>query len=274
MFSKINDNPTDNHWCGFEDQIIWWNMKFDCKIDMMDDILENISSKVMDVCDRYQILVPFDTESKRGKLLSRNNFKKLDKKNWISEKRGLKQLQGSNFPFFTKLFYFDKKGELQFEHIMSIGYYFQGYENEFRCYKYADIKSIPQKVRISAQDTPLYVYYSIREDKDLCSIEFSLCTNSEIWFTHNIYANKSNEFLSYRNTPRLNSFLRELKNVTINCNGLWSCVVEPRINKIINGTTIEGFNFLKTFGDCAIPLNGEIIYQEDVDDGRVKIPEF
>ncbi len=67
----------------------------------------------------------------------------------------------------------------------------------------------------------------------------------------------NNRFFSYRITPRFNSFLRDL---TLKVNEIGGSVeLESGIRKFV---TPEG-----------ILLDGEIIYQEDIDEGRVKLPE-
>lgn len=72
-----------------------------------------------------------------------------------------------------------------------------------------------------------------------------------------------NRVIAYRNAPRYNSFLRGIKHISEKY-GFEFCVREGSINKIQRPyETFEG-----------VLLDGKIIYQEDIDEGRVKIPEI
>ncbi len=76
-----------------------------------------------------------------------------------------------------------------------------------------------------------------------------------------------NRELAYLNAPRLNSFLRGLSNIAQNYGGDWFLEFESGTqNHIINCLSGKTEPLL-------FPLNGEIIYQEDIDEGRVKLPE-
>ena len=63
-----------------------------------------------------------------------------------------------------------------------------------------------------------------------------------------------NRFIAYRNTPRFNSFLRDLKALFVDKYG-WSYDSD--------------YEDIRRDG---IPLDGKIIYQEDIDEGRVTLP--
>jgi len=63
---------------------------------------------------------------------------------------------------------------------------------------------------------------------------------------------------AYRITPRFNSFLRDLKGV---------------INKLKGNVLLEEYN-KKYVTEDGILLDGRIVYQEDIDEGRVKLPNL
>ena len=65
-----------------------------------------------------------------------------------------------------------------------------------------------------------------------------------------------NRYIAYRNTPRLNSFLRDLKTLFVDKYG-WSYDSD--------------YEDIRKDG---IPLDGKIIYQEDIDEGRVQLPDI
>ena len=96
-----------------------------------------------------------------------------------------------------------------------------------------------------------------------------ICSNSTIWW-ENIELELdekgypidispiNNRFFSYRITPRFNSFLRDMKLF---------------VNDV--GGTIElDDEHHKDVTENGILLGGKIIYQEDIDEGRVKLPPF
>lgn len=66
----------------------------------------------------------------------------------------------------------------------------------------------------------------------------------------------NNRYIAYRNTPRFNSFLRDLKILFVDKYG-WS------YNSDYEDIRRDG-----------IPLDGKIIYQEDIDEGRVQLPDI
>jgi len=71
-----------------------------------------------------------------------------------------------------------------------------------------------------------------------------------------------NNVLAYRNAPRFNSYLRDLKDIFIN---KYEWLVEK------SDENIFFYNEFET--EEGILLDGKIIYQEDIDEGRVKIPD-
>lgn len=83
-----------------------------------------------------------------------------------------------------------------------------------------------------------------------------------------------NRPLAYRHTPRLNSFLRSLKAIVLEYDGKWTFDsthngLQLRTNMKIKSDEDSD----KIWSDCAIPLDGKFIYQEDIDEGRIKIPD-
>ncbi len=67
-----------------------------------------------------------------------------------------------------------------------------------------------------------------------------------------------NHFIAYRITPRFNSFLREIKNKIEKLGGIFKLD--------------ETESKMKYITENGILLDGRIIYQEDIDEGRVKFP--
>ena len=98
-------------------------------------------------------------------------------------------------------------------------------------------------------------------------IDFCLISSSNIWWEELLYGEskegeiykfdipKNNRPSSYRITPRLNSFLRDLKIKTKDLGG--SILLEEYDKRYV---TEEG-----------ILLDGNIVYQEDIDEGRIDL---
>lgn len=97
-------------------------------------------------------------------------------------------------------------------------------------------------------------------------IGFSIEIRSEFWFEKVFWNQNSpslkesvdNKWLAYHNTPRLNSFIRDLTQ-------LW-------VDKY--GWEFGYFEGWYESGKDGILLDGKIIYQEDIDEGRVELPDL
>lgn len=101
--------------------------------------------------------------------------------------------------------------------------------------------------------------------KDESDIGFTISIHSEFWFQKVFFGrNKTwetaddNSFLAYHNAPRLNSYLRDLKDIWVNKYG-WTFEKE--------------MGWYYAANEHGIWLDGQIIYQEDIDSGKVKLPE-
>lgn len=97
-------------------------------------------------------------------------------------------------------------------------------------------------------------------------VAFTISIHSEFWFQKVFFGrNKSwetaddNSFLAYHNAPRLNSYLRDLKDIWVNKYG-WTFEKE--------------MGWYQAGGENGIWLDGKIVYQEDIDFGKVKLPDI
>ncbi len=104
------------------------------------------------------------------------------------------------------------------------------------------------------------VTYEEIQQNDVNEISIVFCSDSNIWFdevdSENIIAysenkeeNEDNIELALLNTPRLNSFFREIKQVTEKLGGKWSLET----------------NYPDKVTEDGILIDGRIIYQEDID---------
>lgn len=102
----------------------------------------------------------------------------------------------------------------------------------------------------------------------------SLISHSSIWFERtqtNFGQVHDNRLLAYRNTPRLNSFLRDIYALVQQMGGKWFYESEGKRMHYNMGWDYE-FPFEEAYNDHCVPLGGKIIYQEDIDEGRVILP--
>ncbi|HPK10870.1 MAG TPA: hypothetical protein PK246_11090 [Saprospiraceae bacterium] len=100
--------------------------------------------------------------------------------------------------------------------------------------------------------------------------ELSYSLWSEIWVqklhrvdheTSDLYT-IDNSPIAYRNVPRINSFIRDIKVLVQKYESKYSFGIFHKNDEINYETAIDG-----------LPLDGKIIYQEDIDEGRVILPD-
>lgn len=107
-------------------------------------------------------------------------------------------------------------------------------------------------------------------------INFEICSNTSIWLQQtkkNTGLIQDNRLLSFLNTPRLNSLLRDIYALVTQLGGSWS--FESEGNRIHYNMGWESdFPFESMYNDHCVPLDGKIIYQEEIDEGKVLLPEF
>lgn len=77
-----------------------------------------------------------------------------------------------------------------------------------------------------------------------------------------------NRKIAYRNTPRLNSFLRDLQYLVSEMGGRCELYDFTLADNVTNKAK-ENNSSRK-----GLTLDGKIVYQEDIDEGRVKLPSF
>ena len=135
---------------------------------------------------------------------------------------------------------------------------------------------------------PLLFYYSVDYDiNDLKKskeekLYFNMYSRSNVWFDEigvhwledddlfNSYIRDptfydtpiSNRPTAYRITPRFNSFWRDIKNKVIDMGG------EVEVD-----LTTSGYRLKKTNEEGYILLDGQVIFQEDIDSGKIKMPD-
>ncbi len=69
--------------------------------------------------------------------------------------------------------------------------------------------------------------------------------------------------LAIQHTARLNSFLRDLKNIVLDNNGQWFFETpSKKLHKLSGMKYSPDEDSDKIWCDCAIPINGELIYAD------------
>ncbi len=141
----------------------------------------------------------------------------------------------------------------------------KGLEEESNFYMYSEEGEIVLKSFNHTENIIFYNYgdavtYEKLQQNDVNEISIGFNSYSNIWFdevdSENIIAysenkeeNEDNIELALLNTPRLNSFFREIKQVTEKLGGKWSLET----------------NYPDKVTEDGILIDGRIIYQEDID---------
>lgn len=125
--------------------------------------------------------------------------------------------------------------------------------------------------------SPAYDLNYLEKSKEE-KIEFNIYSNSNIWFEEfdmtfledDLYSHKytffdtpvNNRPTAYRITPRFNSFWRDIKSKVIMMGG-----------EISIDFSCQGYTSGLTNEEGYILLDGQVVFQEDIDSGNIKIPD-
>lgn len=142
------------------------------------------------------------------------------------------------------------------------GYYYidRGKARSIDEYGYKKLPSACETFSITALGCDIS---AIGKDEYFYEPDFSIDIYTDFWFpvTSKDWPERSynNRYLAYHNTPRLNSYIRDLRNLWVK-----KCGWEFEIALATPGVSKTG----------EILLDGKIIYQEDVDEGRITLPRI
>ncbi|MEZ5049117.1 MAG: hypothetical protein R2766_05655 [Saprospiraceae bacterium] len=123
--------------------------------------------------------------------------------------------------------------------------------------------------QLSYKCAPLSINFA-KLPREKLKWELSYSLWSEIWVqklhrvdheTSDLYT-IDNSPIAYRNVPRINSFIRDIKVLVQKYESKYSFGIFHKNDEINYETAIDG-----------LPLDGKIIYQEDIDEGRVILPD-
>lgn len=114
------------------------------------------------------------------------------------------------------------------------------------------------------------------------TISFSIESHLTIWMDYissfkyldmngrlQVLEESDNRKIAYRNTPRLNSFLRDIRSLVDKTGG--TC--ELHDFKSLNGISKQYIYSNRTDHRQGLTLDGKIIYEEDIEEGKVELPE-
>ncbi|MBB6460291.1 hypothetical protein [Flammeovirga kamogawensis] len=188
----------------------------------------------------------------------------------------------------TRLAFYNKKGEIEEKDIYVFWNYGEGIEYVTHKIKNGDVEfkrvggndyDLVPPIKFSCgpyrRNDQWFFYIGIFLISD---IWLPLVRNLKINITENDFdflGEVDNRPLAYRHTPRLNSFLRDTKQISDENNGKWHFHSDGyAIQHVTDMRKTEDEDSDKIWCDHGIPLDGKIVYQEDIESGRIKIPSF
>ncbi|WP_299624211.1 hypothetical protein [uncultured Tenacibaculum sp.] len=210
-----------------ERTIGWWHFKWDSQ-ESKKELLKNLrefGSSYVDIVEKYKILVPFH-EIDINDVLNHSKFN------------------------LNRFYYKEKTKELIYPSVL-----FKGKGKEI-------CKELVSNIDVSSSE-PVYIWNRFFHDEiNLPYIYIQICNdvffehlqNDKTWRSDDLkLKNKGidNSNLAYLNTPRLNSFFRDLKELCINYGAKFS---------------FESYGFDEWVSEDGIFIDREIVYYEDIVD--------
>lgn len=268
-------NRKQNYWSYFEDPVVGFDFIFECSMKQKEAYLEQVERAVLAVSRKNNFFFLNDIHQSDQELIETFSFSKLTF-------AGFEQVPPRTLLYNLKHSFNFNEVYLGQIPLFKLGVFKNG------TYHYLSFTS--EEWQFFVQDLPFYLKkkfasilfdkyrtlslpvdfaFDFHEKKEnngiLC---FTLSSKFTVWFeeVHNFEYNDTwdggeesildNSFLAYKNTPRLNSLIKDLKYL------LDSIGLQYIIQYWGNQATPDG-----------ILLDGRIIYQEDIDEGRVLLPE-
>lgn len=178
----------------------------------------------------------------------------------------------------SKISFLSKSGKVNSEYVHAI----DNYNGQVGLVKAPLLKNEEINLTKVVDAIPLYFYGGkpkLIDDNDAYAFNFYIESYSNIWkdviSSYKIYSDKfnkvnfsnlNNRTLAYYNTPRLNSFFREIDKLLKDFGG--SCSIQIETDFYIESKILRKGDLL------GIPIDGKIIYQEDIDEGRISIEDI
>jgi hypothetical protein len=265
-----------NVWSNYDFYVLAYYISFRIEKSIAIDIIDQFSIFFLTLCHKYGFLL--NSDKSLSDLLEYYNNKK-DEINKLGKHipslldiYTLSNETGGPRIYVSKMHFWGLEG-LEYAFVLELAKYLRKYEvSPFVSYYPDDI----------SKDTyypfrPLQIMGSlpkIKEEQTFVDFKFNIISHLNIWFETSrlkegiFYDNK---ILAYRNTPRLNSFLRDLRQLVDKYGGKWEFESEGQLMHYNYGWDYS-FPFESVYNDHCVPLDGKIIYQEDIDEGRIALP--
>ena len=265
-----------NVWSNYDFYVLAYYISFRIEKSIAIDIIDQFSIFFLTLCHKYGFLL--NSDKSLSDLLQYYNNKK-DEINKLGKHipsildiYALSNELGGPAIYVNKMHFWGLEG-LEYAFVLELAKYLRKYEvSPFVSY-YPDDNS---------KDTfypfrPLRIIGSvpkIKEEQTFVDFKFNIISHLSIWFETSRLKEgvfHDNKILAYRNTPRLNSFLRDLRQLVDKYGGKWEFESEGKLLHYNYGWDYS-FPFESVYNDHCVPLDGKIIYQEDIDEGRITLP--
>lgn len=273
-----------NRWSNYEDAIVSFFVSIPILSTFTEVTLFEISRDIINTCSRHRFLTTVPIYSQDDIDSELNAFTHFFYNHSALNSVFPSFLHPSRFPLKNKF-----EGENPLLSLMT-------YYNKYNILTNEDVFYLQMRLRKHTLDPHALTYTKIDDSEKiisnyyayipvLCrsintsfrtqdfdkntSYEFAIQLFSDIWFTNNslntsktIHSiHRDSNLLAYTNTPRLNSFLRDLKKTILEYGGTWEIEDEGQLCNYVNEQSLQSYK--EKYGDCSIPLNGKVLFSEE-----------
>ncbi|WP_367392019.1 hypothetical protein [Lewinella sp. LCG006] len=265
-----------NVWSNYDYPVLTYNIYLEIEQSSAINIVDQFSKEFLVLSHKYGFLL--NSDKSLFDLLQYYNNKK-DEINKLGKHipslldiYALSNEPGGPAIYVNKMHFWGLEG-LEYAFVLELAKYLRKYEvSPFVSYSPDDINN-----------NKYYPFYpldcnglkpKIVLDQSIVNFSFRIASYLSIWFettrtSEGVF--HDNKILAYRNTPRLNSFLRDLRQLVDKYGCKWEFESEGKLLHY-NYRWDYSFPFESVYNDHCIPLDGKIIYQEDIDEGRITLP--
>ncbi|SNR15999.1 hypothetical protein [Tenacibaculum jejuense] len=274
----------NNVWTNDEDDwFFMFNSYFQLSKDNVTDELYRLNKELHELTKKYQLLMTLSPDYCEKKSI---DYSQHYSEFLLENKTSILPLDGYEFytrnvDALSKIYYFDenKKITSDFVHYMQNGLYgnpviILNEENSIKNNKGLIYDSSPLRISYptgfkynNRNDYPnIFEYYRV---KDKVTVSFTIESYCSIWLDYipiykyldskgriGIIENADNRELAYQNTPRLNSFLRDIQYLSRKYDGYSEFYDRRRYKKELNLDVIKS--------NKGIFLENRIVYQEEI----------
>jgi len=276
----------NNIWINHEDEIF---VRFTCILNLAKnsyiDVIAQLNRAFHEITYRHELLMTLSPEYCKHYALNYEDhyYNYLDSQNKLTE-----FFPSDGYEFYkkdtsrvSKIFFKDQAGELTSSYVH---YILNGPSGNPICLPNdKDTRMNLETSQFFYDASPLSILYPtyVQEDADgkNVTVSFSIESHCSFWldFTSMFkYTDKNNEaqclnytdnrLIAYANTPRLNSFFRDIRRSVQEYDG--QCYLYDHKSFLSNNNPNIQTEALERMG---LTLDGRIIYQEDIDEGQIEM---